>query len=145
MRTNSVVVITALLLAACQPGTEQVSAPKAELVESVVEPPRRAQSEEQTEKASSLVRITDPSSVCMVNDRYMGSPQIPVQVEGKTYFGCCKMCEKRLRDEPSVRSAMDPVAHKSVDKAVAILARDGDGNVFYFESEQSLSQLKVQP
>ena len=32
------------------------------------------------------------SQVCFINDRYMGKPQIPVSVEGKTYYGCCQGC-----------------------------------------------------
>jgi hypothetical protein len=33
-----------------------------------------------------MSRVTDPSQVCMVNDQYMGRPQIPVVVEGRTRF-----------------------------------------------------------
>jgi YHS domain-containing protein len=89
--------------------------------------------------APALTKIADRSTVCMVNDRDMGSPQIPVVVEGKTYYGCCKMCEKRLHGDPSVRIAMDPVSHAKVDKAVAVLARDNSGNVFYFADEASFA------
>jgi len=38
------------------------------------------------------------SEVCMVNDRVMGKPQIPVEVEGKTYYGCCEGCKSRLQN-----------------------------------------------
>lgn len=32
------------------------------------------------------------SRVCMVNNTVFDKPQIPVQVEGKTYYGCCGGC-----------------------------------------------------
>lgn len=89
---------------------------------------------------SIYARITDRSAVCMVNDRFMGSAQIPVVVEGKTYYGYCKMCEKRLHDEPSVRTAIDPISHEQVDKAAAVLARDSGGNVLCFASESTLTR-----
>jgi YHS domain-containing protein len=89
-------------------------------------------------------RIIDPSTVCMVNDRYMGSAQIPVVVEGRTYYGCCKMCEKRLNEEASVRKASDPISHKEVDKALAVLAKDNSGAVFYFADEASLASANQQ-
>ncbi len=91
--------------------------------------------------AAAFTKIADRSTVCMVNDRDMGAPQIPVLVEGRTYYGCCKMCEKRLREDASVRSATDPVSHQKVDKAVAMLARDSSGNVFYFADETSLKKV----
>jgi YHS domain-containing protein len=90
--------------------------------------------------AATFTRIADPSTVCMVNDRYMGAVQIPVLVEGKTYYGCCKMCEKRLNDEPSVREALDPISKQAVDKATAVLAQDRAGAVFYFADEASLAK-----
>ncbi|HVV83382.1 MAG TPA: hypothetical protein VHE35_09895 [Kofleriaceae bacterium] len=85
-----------------------------------------------------LTRIDDRSLVCMVNDAYMGKAQIPVVVDGKTYFGCCAMCKQRLANEAETRSATDPVTGERVDKATALLARDADGHVLYFASEQNL-------
>src|SRR5690606_36465661 len=32
-------------------------------------------------------RVADPSLVCMVNDQFMGTPQIPIAVAGRTYYG----------------------------------------------------------
>jgi YHS domain-containing protein len=74
----------------------------------------------------------------MVNNRYMGTPQIPVLVDGKTYYGCCKMCEARLKQEARLWSSVDPVSRRTVDKATAVIARDLAGDVLYFESEESL-------
>ena len=52
-----------------------------------------------------MARVTDHSEVCMVNDMYMGRPQIPVQVEGRTYFGCCPDCKMKLENMPATRTA----------------------------------------
>jgi len=79
--------------------------------------------------------VTDRSLVCMVNDAYMGRPQIPVEVAGLTYYGCCEMCKTRLAREPATRSAVDPVSHRPVDKATAVIAVDHGGTVWYFENE----------
>lgn len=90
------------------------------------------------EPAAVVTRIDDRSLVCMVNDAYMGKAQIPIVVYGKTYFGCCPMCKERLANEAETRSAIDPVNGERVDKATALLARDADGHVLYFGSEQNL-------
>lgn len=87
-----------------------------------------------------LTRV-EPSLVCMINDQFMGSPQIPVAVEGRTYFGCCAMCERRLRDDATSRLATDPVTGRQVDKASAVIGRASDGRVHYFESEDSMRRF----
>ena len=86
--------------------------------------------------SAALTRV-EPSKVCMVNNAYMGKEQIPVQVQGKTYFGCCPMCEARLAKDPSSRTATDPVSGKPVDKASAVIGKDESGAVVYFESEKN--------
>lgn len=82
----------------------------------------------------SLTLVTDASQVCMVNNQFMGRAQIPVQVEGKTYYGCCAMCKTRLEKDASARTAIDPVSQESVDKATAIIGKMPDGSALYFAS-----------
>jgi YHS domain-containing protein len=89
--------------------------------------------------AAALTEVTDPSQVCMVNNQYMGRPQIPTTVEGKTYYGCCPMCKGRLEKEVSARTAKDPVSGRDVDKAVAVIGKQENGDVLYFESRQTLA------
>jgi YHS domain-containing protein len=86
-----------------------------------------------------LTRVTDPSLTCMVNNQFMGRPQIPVQVGGKTYFGCCAMCKDRLANDASARTAVDPVSKRPVDKSTAVIARLDSGALVYFESEANLA------
>lgn len=85
-----------------------------------------------------LSRVTDPSQVCMINDQFMGRTQIPVVVEGRTYYGCCPACKEKLEKQPESRMAVDPVSGAQVDKARAIIVQDSAGKVLYFASEDTL-------
>ncbi len=93
-----------------------------------------------TAKRSTLTRVASASLVCMVNDRFMGAEQIPVNVDGKTYYGCCAACKDKLQTSAAARTAADPVTGASVDKAAAVIAKTDSGKVLYFESEQSLAR-----
>lgn len=86
-----------------------------------------------------LTRIEDSSLVCMVNDQFMGKPQIPIVAEGNTYYGCCEMCKGRLANDPGVRVGKDPGTGQAVDKSTALIAQDAKGATFYFENEQSFA------
>jgi YHS domain-containing protein len=90
-----------------------------------------------------LVRIADPGNICMLSNRYLGEKQhVPVEVEGKTYFGCCAGCAGKLGNTPAARVAVDPVTGRELDKASAVLARDEHGKVSYFESEETFAQAR---
>lgn len=89
-----------------------------------------------------LSRVMDPSQVCMVNDQFMGKPQIPVEVEGRTYYGCCPMCKDRLNKQPEMRVAKDPVSGENVDKAKAVIVQDASGKVLYFATEDTLRRYR---
>lgn len=81
--------------------------------------------------------------VCMVNNAFMGKTQMPVQVNGKTYYGCCKNCAKRLKSERLARVSKDPLTGKEVDKATAFIAAKPDGDVLYFESAETAQRYGV--
>lgn len=83
----------------------------------------------------------DARYVCMVNNKLFQKEQIPVVVDGKTYYGCCQMCKKTLNDKPGSRMAIDPVSDKIVDKATAIIGALPNGTVYYFESEKNLKRF----
>ena len=93
--------------------------------------------------AGPLTKV-EPKTVCMINEHAMGKDQIPVEVEGKTYYGCCDMCKKALATDASKRVAVDPVSQKQVDKATAIIASQEDGKVFYFENDANLAKYNAQ-
>jgi YHS domain-containing protein len=76
--------------------------------------------------------------VCMINNQVFDKEQIAVEVDGKTYYGCCAMCKERLAKDAESRKAVDPVSMKEVDKAKAVIGADAEGNVHYFENEENL-------
>lgn len=78
----------------------------------------------------------------MVNDQFMGKPQIPVEVDGRTYYGCCPMCKDRLTNQAASRLAIDPVSGEQVDKARAVMVRDASGKILYFASEATLQRYR---
>jgi YHS domain-containing protein len=135
----------ALAVSACTPRTEQAE-PHAEAQKPA--PPTPAEAAESPpapsapSPASALTEVTDPSQVCMVNNQFMGRPQIPTTVEGKTYYGCCPMCKGRLEKEASARTAKDPMSGREVDKAVAVIGKQPNGDVLYFESRESLASYR---
>ena len=90
--------------------------------------------------AETLERV-EAKRVCMVNDTVFPRDQIPVDVDGKTYFVCCEMCKGRLAKDAAVRSATDPVSGQAVDKATAVIGASADGKVLYFESEETFSKF----
>lgn len=90
--------------------------------------------------ASGPATRVEAKKVCMVNDALFEKDQIPVEVEGKTYYGCCQMCKARLAQDAAVRSAVDPVSGETVDKASAVPAALADGSILYFESGETLAK-----
>ena len=44
--------------------------------------------------SSENYEIVPNDKVCMVNDRFMGVAQIPIEANGTTYYGCCEITEK---------------------------------------------------
>lgn len=99
--------------------------------------PSSALASTQVHEGTSLTLVTDRSLVCMVNNQFMGRPQIPVEVGGRTYYGCCEMCKGRLANDPASRTAVDPVSGSSVDKSVAVIGRAENGTTVYFETSQN--------
>ena len=92
--------------------------------------------------AAEPIERVDAKRVCMVNNSVFPKDQIPVQVDGKTYFGCCEMCKGRLASDAGARTATDPVTGKQVDKATAVIGATPDGKVLYFESDATFTQFK---
>ncbi|MBJ7882575.1 hypothetical protein [Gelidibacter salicanalis] len=82
--------------------------------------------------------IVPTEKVCMVNDRFMGVSQIPIDVNGTIYYGCCENCvEKLQKNIDDVRFGSNPLTETKVDKASAIIVQDKrSGNVFYFASKE---------
>ena len=99
---------------------------------------------DETAKPSGKLSRVETKMVCMINEHAMGKDQIPVEVEGRTYYGCCEMCKKALAENADKRSAIDPVSGKKIDKATAVIAAQEDGRVFYFENDANLAKYNQQ-
>ncbi|HEX9941481.1 MAG TPA: hypothetical protein VGG03_05665 [Thermoanaerobaculia bacterium] len=94
------------------------------------------------EPAKPALKKVEAKKVCMINDQLFEKDQIPVSVQGKTYYGCCEMCKERLSKDVASRTSVDPVTGKKVDKATAVIAALPDGKVLYFESEKTLKEYQ---
>lgn len=93
--------------------------------------------------ASDDVVPVEAKNVCMMNDRSMANAQIPVKVAGKTYYGCCPMCEERLATDEAARVAVDPVSGNKVDKAEAVIGALPGAAVLYFENRANLEKYNA--
>ena len=131
-----ITVLTAIVLIGCKTETK-----KMEVTEPMVEAHKEAKI-----KTSSDYQIgsqVPKDLVCMVNNAYMGKPQIPVPVNGKTYYGCCEMCVVTLNNNETARIATDPFSGKPIDKTEAyIVLIKKEGNVAYFESKETYLSYK---
>lgn len=95
--------------------------------------------------ASAETSIPQRDRVCMVQDTVMNKPAVPVEHDGKTYYGCCNMCKGTIESDPErYTRATDPVSGKVVDKATAELASVGEV-VYYFESAANREQFAEDP
>lgn len=133
--------LATLLAAGCSESKVAAPAPAASDVavktDSVaVSPPAPA---EQPKAEAAALTLVSSSEVCMVNNQYMGKPQIPVEVSGKTYYGCCEMCKGKLLNDAAARTAIDPASKREVDKASAVIAKNERGDVLYFENEANFA------
>jgi len=90
-----------------------------------------------------VLKTVEAKKVCMINERLFEKDQIPIEVEGRTYYGCCEMCKTALAKDATKRVGIDPVTGKKVDKATAIIAANADGEVFYFETVESLNYFNT--
>lgn len=93
------------------------------------------------ENSGELLKKVEAKYVCMINNRLFDSPQIPTEVNGKTYYGCCPMCKAKLENNVDARTSTDPVSKNIVDKATAIIGAQADGTVHYFENEENMKKF----
>lgn len=107
--------------------------------------PRAQNSADNSVKADSAPAVVQVESkyVCMINNQLFNKEQIPVVVEQKTYYGCCEMCEAKLKADPVSRAAIDPVSGDQVDKATSVIGATADGKVYYFESAENLEAFNA--
>lgn len=93
----------------------------------------------------SWLKPVETKFVCMMNDIAFDKEQMAIEIEGKTYYGCCAMCKEMLQKDPAKRSAVDPVTGNKVDKAQAVIGTDPHGMAYYFESEENFHKYASGP
>ena len=104
-----------------------------------------AMAQEHSKDHDGWLKPIEAEYVCMVNNQSYDTPQIAVEVEGKTYYGCCSMCKTRLEKDPAIRAAVDPVSGKSVNKADAVIGASSDRTVYYFENDENFHTFASGP
>ena len=79
------------------------------------------------------------NQVCMMNNKFFGKDQIPVEVGGKTYYGCCEGCKTTLKENSLARVSRDPYTGEEVDKADAYIVKKSSESdeVYYFKSAET--------
>lgn len=92
------------------------------------------------QNADSWLKPVEAKFVCMMNNAVFDKEQMAIEVEGKTYYGCCAMCKERLQKDVSARQAVDPISGKTIDKASAVIGADAHGMVYYFENEENFQK-----
>lgn len=100
-------------------------------------PPHATATAEAASATDAVLRKVAPDEVCMMNNRFMKDKQIPVPIDGRTYFGCCAMCKDKLTNDAAARTATDPVSGRPVDKAVAVIGAKPSNAVVYFENQEN--------
>jgi YHS domain-containing protein len=126
----------ALVLAAV--GCQEPTATPAPAATSEPTPPHAAATADaQDAAASAVLRKVPGDEVCMMNNRFMKEKQIPVPIDGRTYYGCCAMCKDKLTNDAAARTATDPVSGRPVDKAVAVIGAKPSNAVVYFENQEN--------
>ncbi len=91
------------------------------------------------------LKPTEAQYVCMMNNKLFDKPQIAIDIEGKTYYGCCPMCADKLKNDVSLRTATDPVSGKQIDKSSAVIGADTHGMTYYFESKENFDKFASGP
>jgi YHS domain-containing protein len=92
-----------------------------------------------TKASGKLTKMEDHKKICMVTNKAFEKDQIPIEVEGRTYYGCCEMCKTALSSDPEKRTAVDPISNKKVDKSSAVIGVDPKGRVLYFENDKTFA------
>ncbi|MCC6597547.1 MAG: hypothetical protein IT559_02010 [Alphaproteobacteria bacterium] len=111
------------------------------LILAVISIPAMAQDLPHSHGLMPLKQVEAPY-ICMVTNKAFDREQIPVLVDGKTYYGCCAGCEARLKEDASIRAGVDPVSGNTVDKTEAVVGVDANNGVYYFENVENLHAFK---
>ena len=92
------------------------------------------------EKNQGKLSLVQAEYVCMPQDAIYHRKMIPVEVKGKTYYGCCQGCVEQIKKEPDKSCfAIDPITGEKIDKSEAIILNLW-GKARYFASKKNARQ-----
>ncbi len=142
-RTFSMALAIPFMLMSCSSETENNPADQAQPIAQALTQPAAQTAASQMPASQQKYEIVPNEKVCMVNDKFMGIKQIPIDVEGITYYGCCQNCVKKLQENlQGVRYGKDPISKEKVDKASAVTVRNlQDNTVTYFASQAAANEF----
>ncbi|MAZ48992.1 MAG: hypothetical protein CME65_10530 [Halobacteriovoraceae bacterium] len=91
---------------------------------------------------NNFIEVTEKNKVCMVNNFYnpmADFTEFKVNVEKKSYYGCCAMCKDKLKMSSNHRMATDPLTNEKISKADAYIVADktNKGRTYYFKSKSN--------
>ncbi|MBL4561362.1 MAG: hypothetical protein JKX79_10305 [Labilibaculum sp.] len=81
--------------------------------------------------------------ICMVRGDIKSKGSLPIQIGGKTYYGCCEKCLTKLElNIDNIQNAVDPVSGQMFSKADAIVRQDPQDHsrVLFFKSDETYDQ-----
>ncbi len=89
---------------------------------------------------NNFIEVNEKNKVCMVNNFYnpmADFTEFEVNVEKKSYYGCCAMCKDKLKMSSQHRIAIDPLSKEKVSKADAYIVADktNKGKTYYFKNK----------
>ena len=73
---------------------------------------------------NNFIEVAEKNKVCMVNNFYnpmADFTEFKVNVEKKSYYGCCAMCKDKLKMSSNHRMATDPLTNEKLVKLTLIL------------------------
>lgn len=95
------------------------------------------ESEKTAQLGQSAFQVVPASKICMPQDRVFPNKMFSIEYNGKTYYGCCMGCIKKIKKDPNRYIwAKDPISGETVDKADAIIL-DIQGKAVYFASKDN--------
>ncbi len=138
--------IIVIFLASCQEdkieSKSQTNTPTPIVAEKIK--PSNSQEQPNHSQTQALLTQVETKYVCMVNNELFKKVQIPVEFEGRTYYGCCQGCVGTPKTKIEARTAKDPLTHEVVDKSKAVIGALPDGKVLYFANAKNFEEFQKQ-
>lgn len=78
----------------------------------------------------------EQNRVCMPQNLVFDRDMIPVQLNDRTYYGCCEGCIVQITQNEALRMGQDGLTGENIDKSQAVVL-DIHGKAMYFASAEN--------